>query len=93
MMFSRKEAFLQDFLMYSIISLKMFAGHIKVPRGPHVARGPDIAQACPTPTGNKNIAINPISLVTTIKLNLNHNNNNNNNNSNNCRTRIKILLL
>ena len=45
MMFSRKEAFLQDFLMYIIISLKMFAGHIKVLCGPHVARGPDIAQA------------------------------------------------
>ena len=46
MLFSRKEAFLQDFLIYCIISLKMFAGHIKVLHGPHVARGPDIAQAC-----------------------------------------------
>jgi len=26
---------------------KMFAGHIKVLGGPHVARGPDVAQACP----------------------------------------------
>ena len=24
----------------------MFAGHIKMPGGPHVARGPDVAQAC-----------------------------------------------
>jgi hypothetical protein len=24
----------------------MFAGHIKVLGGPHVARGPDVAQAC-----------------------------------------------
>ena len=26
---------------------KMFAGHIKVLGGPHVARGPDFAQPCP----------------------------------------------
>ncbi len=25
---------------------EMFAGHIKVFGGPHVARGPDVAQAC-----------------------------------------------
>ena len=28
---------------------KMIAGHNKVPSGPHVARGPDVAQACPIP--------------------------------------------
>ena len=25
---------------------KVLAGHIKVPGGPHVARGPDVAQTC-----------------------------------------------
>ena len=25
---------------------QIIAGHIKVPGGPHVARGPDVAQAC-----------------------------------------------
>jgi hypothetical protein len=28
-------------------TMKLFASHIKVLGGPHVARGPDVAQACP----------------------------------------------
>jgi hypothetical protein len=33
--------------IYYLINLKkMFQAHIKVLGGPHVARGPDVAQAC-----------------------------------------------
>ncbi len=35
-------------MFYKLIqkTMKLFAGHIKVLSGPHVARGPAVAQAC-----------------------------------------------
>ncbi len=43
-LFSKKKHFKIGILMFYQLK-KMFAGHIKVLRGPHVARGPDVAQA------------------------------------------------
>jgi len=46
--FPKKEEFKDAFLMF-YQPKKMFAGHINVLGGPHVARGPDVAQACSIP--------------------------------------------
>jgi hypothetical protein len=42
---SKKGIFKETFSMFWQPK-KMFEGHIKVLGGPHVARGPDVAQAC-----------------------------------------------
>ena len=37
---------------------KIFTGHIKVLGGPHVARGPDIAQACESTLYTRIVIVN-----------------------------------
>ena len=47
-LFSKKKHFKRGILMFYQLK-KTFTGHIKVLGGPHVAREPDVAQACSTP--------------------------------------------